>query len=128
MMALTRNSFGVSVEDLPNEQNEGEGIQEEFLDMIHDSTVKASFEDESFEKFWVMMEKAYPKVAEKPLTLLNLFPSTYLCESVFSSVVAVKTKARNRLSVLDSDLRCAISKIAPRISLIVDKKQEKKSH
>jgi len=96
--------------------------------MIHDSTVKASFEDESLEKFWGMMEKVYPNVAEKPLTLLTVFPSTYLCESAFSSVVVVKTKARNRLLDLDSDLRCAISKIAPRISLIIDKKQEQKSH
>jgi len=128
MMALTRNPFKVSVEDFPNEQNEDEGIQEEFLDMIHDSTVKASFEDESLEKFWGMMEKAYPKVAEKPLTLLTVFPSTYICESEFSSVVAVKTKARNRLLDLDSDLRCAISKITPCISLIVGKKQEQKSH
>jgi len=32
---------------------------------------KASCEDESLEKFWGMMEKAYPKVAEKPLTLLT---------------------------------------------------------
>jgi len=97
--------------------------------MIHDSTVKASFEDESLEKFWGMMEKAYPKVAEKPLTCVDCVPLyTYVCESVFSSVVAVKTKARNRLLDLDSDLRCAISKIAPRISSIVDKKQEQKSH
>jgi len=33
-MALTRNPFKVSVEDFPNGQNEDEGIQEEFLDMI----------------------------------------------------------------------------------------------
>ena len=59
--------------------------------MIHDSTARASFEDESLENFWVMMEKAYPKVAEKQLTLLTVFPSTCLCESAFSSVV--KTKA-----------------------------------
>ena len=126
MMALTRNPFRVTVEDLPNEQNKGEGIQEDFLDMIQDSIVKASFEDESFEKFWGMMEKAYPNVAETPLALLNVFPSTYLCQSVFSSVVAVKTKARNTLSVLDSDLLCAISKIAPHVSSIVDKKTREK--
>ena len=72
--------------------------------MIHDLTVKASFEDESLENFWLMMEKAYPKVAEKPLTLLTVFPSTYLCESAFSSVVAVTTKARNRLLDLDCGL------------------------
>jgi len=33
------------------------------------STVKASFEDESSEKFWGMMEKTYRKIPEKPLTL-----------------------------------------------------------
>ena len=120
------NTFRLSVEDFPEDPNET--IQDEFLDMIHDSTAKTSFEDKSLENFWVMMEKAYPKVAEKPLTLLTVFPSTYLCDSVFSSVVAVKTKAPNRLLDVDSDLRCAISKIAPRISSIVDKKQEQKAH
>ena len=51
MMALTRNPFRVSVEDLLNEQNEeeGKGIQKEFLDMIHDSTAKDYFKDESLE-------------------------------------------------------------------------------
>jgi len=72
-----------------------------------------------------MMEKAYPKVAEKPLTLLTtVFPSTYLCESAFSNVVAVITKARNRLLDLDSVLRCVISKIIPCISSIVDKQEQ----
>ena len=110
MMAWTRHTYdGISkkpsqslLEDFPNEQNEDEGIQEEFLGMIHDSTVKASIEDESLEKLWGMMEKGYPKVAEKPLTLLTVFPSTYLCESAFSSVVAVETKAWNRSLDLDS--------------------------
>ena len=53
VMALTRNLFRVSVEDLSNEQNEeeGQGIQEEFFDMIHDSTAKDYFKDESFENF-----------------------------------------------------------------------------
>ena len=64
--------------------------------MIHDLTAKASFDDESSENFWVMMEKANGKVAEKPLTLLTAYSFTYLCESAFSSVVDVKKKARNR--------------------------------
>ena len=124
-MTFTRNPFRVSVEDFPDQNDSS---QEEFLDMIHDSTIKTSFEDESLEKFWVMMEKVYPKIADKPLALLTMFPSTYLCESTFSSVVAVKTKARNKLQDLEADLRCAISKITPRISSVVAKKQEQKSH
>ena len=99
LMTFTRNPFRVSVEDFPDQNDSS---QEEFLDMIHHST---SFEDESLEKFWVMMEKVCPKIAEKPLALLTMFPSTYLCESTFSSVVAVKTKARNKLQDLEADLR-----------------------
>ena len=76
VMALTRNPFRVSVEDLSNEHNEEkeQGIQEEFLDMIHDSTAEDYFEDESLEKFWEKTEKACPKVSKKPLTLLTVFP------------------------------------------------------
>jgi len=62
-----------------------------------------------------MMEKTYPKVAEKPLTLLNVFPSAYLCESAFQVLLLLKAKARNRSLDLDSYLRWAISEIAPRI-------------
>ena len=122
-MILTKNPFRLSVEDFSEDPDE---TIQEFLDMIHSSTAKASFEDESLVNFWMMMEKAYPKVARKPLSLLAVFPSTYLCESAFSSVV--KTKAQNRLLDLDSALRRAISKIAPHISSIVDKKQEQKSY
>ena len=125
LMTFTRNLFRVSVEDFPDQNDSS---QEELLDIIHDSTFKTSFEDESLKKFWVMMEKVYSKIAEKPPALLTMFPSTYLCESNFSSVVAVKTKARNKLQDLEADLRCAISKITPRILSIVGKKQEQKSH
>ena len=63
MMALMRNPFRVSVEKLSNEHNEEEeqGIQEEFLDMVHDSTAKDYFEDESLEKFWKRWRKHIQK-------------------------------------------------------------------
>ena len=48
LMTFTRNPFRVSVEDIPDQNDSS---QEEFLDMIHDSTIKTSFEDESLEKF-----------------------------------------------------------------------------
>ena len=120
-MILTKNPFRLSVEDFSEDPDE---TIQEFLDMIHRSTAKASFEDESLVNFWVMMEKAYPKVARKPLSLLAVFPSTYLCESAFSSVVKTKTQ---KLLDLDLALRPAISKIAPHISSIVDKKNKGKS-
>ena len=125
VMAFTRNPFKYSIEDFPEDE---QAIQEEFLDLIHDSSAKDSFDDEILDKFRAMMQNTYPKVAAKPLALLTAFPSTYLCKSAFSSVVTIKTKARNNLLDVESDLRCAVSKIKPDIALIVDKKQKQKSH
>ena len=48
-MASTRSPFEVPVEDFANKKNENKSIEEEFLDMTHDSDVKTSFEDESLE-------------------------------------------------------------------------------
>ena len=89
-LTLTRNPFRFSVEDFPEDLNET--IQEEFLDMIHDSSAKASFEDESLEDFWVMMEKAYPKVAEKPLSLLTVFTLLISVSQLFQVLLLLKQK------------------------------------
>ena len=83
VMALTRNSFRVSVEDFPNETNEDEDIQEEYLGMIHHSAVKPFFQDESLEKFWGILGTEYSKVTEKPLTSLTVLLAAYICESAF---------------------------------------------
>ena len=64
VMAFTRNPFKYSVEDLPEDE---QAIQEEFLDLIDDSSAKASFDNETLDKFWAMMQNTYPKVAAKPL-------------------------------------------------------------
>ena len=124
-MALTRNPFRFPVAGV---QDDEENTQEQFLEMIHDSAAKASFEDNTLGKFWAIMMNIYPKVAAKPLSLLTAFSSTYLCESAFSNVVTIKTKARNSMLNLESDLRCAISKLKPDIKLIVAEKQQQKSH
>nr|XP_039255210.1 protein FAM200A-like [Styela clava] len=92
VMAFTKNLFRFPVEDFSEDEEDN---QEEFLEMIHDSSAKFSFEDETLSKFWAKMQNAYPKITAKPLKFLTAFPSTYLCESAFSSVVALKTKARN---------------------------------
>lgn len=124
-MALTRNPFRFPVAGV---QEDEENTQEQFLELIHDSAAKASFEDNTLDKFWAIMMNIYPKVAAKPLSLLTAFTSTYLCESAFSNVVTIKTKARNSMLNLESDLRCAISKVKPDIKLIVAEKQQQKSH
>ena len=124
-MALTRNLFRFPVVGV---QEDEKNTQEQCLELINDSAAKASFEDNTLDKFWAIKMNTYPKVAAKPLSLLTAFSSTYLCESAFSNVITIKTKARNTMLNLESDLRCAISKIKPDIKLIVAEKQQQKSH
>ena len=73
-MALTRNPFRFPVAGV---QEDEENTQEQFLELIHDSAAKASFEDNTLDKFWAIMMNTYPKVAAKPLSLLTAFSSTY---------------------------------------------------
>ena len=122
---FTWDPFNFRVDNFPEE---AEDIEEQFLDLMHDSAAKVVFAEKSLNAFWASMYGSYHRVAVAALTLLVAFPSTYLCESAFSSMVQIKTKSRNRLIDLESDLRCAISKVEPNIEALVQAKQMQKSH
>ena len=122
---FTWDPFNFRVDNFPEE---AEDIEEQFLDLVHDSAAKAVFAEKNQNAFWATMYGSYPRVAVAALTLLVAFPSTYLCESAFSSMVQIKTKSRIRLIDLESDLRCAISKVEPNIEALVQAKQMQKSH
>ena len=67
------------------------------------------------------------QLAERALKVLVPFAATYLCEAGFSALLHIKTKARNRLDASD-DMRVALSKKEPRFSIIIEEKQQQKSH
>ena len=69
----------------------------------------------------------YKRVGSVALHTLLPFSSTYLCESCFSVLVNIKTKARNKLDC-EADLRCALSSAKPQTKLLVSKKQLHPSH
>ena len=73
------------------------------------------------------MRNSYPNVALLSLRVLVPFASTYLCESEFSTLLQIKTKARNRLDVQD-DMRLALTQTKPRISNQVKQMQPKSSN
>ena len=116
---FTWDPFNFRVDNFPEE---AEDIEEQFLDLVHDSAAKAVFAEQSLNAFWSTMYGSYSRVDVGALTLLVAFPSTYLCESAFSSMVQIKMKSRNRLIDLESDLRCAISKVEPKIEALVQAK------
>ena len=81
----------------------------------------------SLSQFWSSMLTSYRKLSMEALRVIVPFASTYLCESAFSALMHIKSKARNQLDVED-DMRIAISKTQPRISRLACNMQQQKSH
>ena len=101
--------------------------RKEFIELITSDAAKNDFSSMSITKFWIKCLQSYPVLSEMVLRLLLPFPTTYLCETGFSSLLVIKSKYRSRL-VAEDDLRCALAKTAPRISDLARKKQAQPSH
>ena len=102
-------------------------LKDDLIELQSKSLLKQEFSKQNIGEFWCGQMASYPVLAEKAVTTLIPFPTTYLCESGFSSLVSIKTKSRNRLEV-KHDMRLALSKTAPRITNIIEKKQQQSSH
>jgi hypothetical protein len=118
---LARNPFTCQVSDVPEE------AQEEFIELINDSTVKDAYQEKTLEDFWCHMMKSYPIVTRISLHAILPFSTTYLCESAFSSLLALKTKQRNRL-LIEDDLRCTLADRVPRFDVLIRNMQAHPSH
>ena len=119
--SLARSPFTIRVEDVP------ENAQEEFIELITNDAAKTDFSSMSVTKFWIKSLQSYHVLSEIAYCLILPFPTTYLCETGFSSLLVIKFKYRSRL-VAENDLRCALAKTAPRISDLARKKQAHPSH
>jgi hypothetical protein len=73
-------------------------------------------------EFWLVRWKKYPPTSVKAVKLLLVFSTTYLCECGFSSIMYIKNKYRNRLSI-EPDLRLNLTKIEPDIQKLCLAKQ-----
>ena len=90
---ILRNFFS-TVDDLPDD------IQEELLELINNTAAKEEFQEQqqfSSSNCWAKMLSTFPKTSEFTLKVLIPFSSTYLCERGFSTLLVIKSKARNRL-------------------------------
>ena len=101
--------------------------EEEFVDLSCDRTLKARFQQVSHEDFWPSLSLEYPELTAQAMQILLPFPTTYLCESSFSTLTAMKNKYRARLHV-ESDLRVTLSSIAPRLDKLCAERQAHPSH
>ena len=123
-LKLLRNPFTTSPQAISDTNDRA---QDELIDLIHDVSAKELLEREVLSTFWCSMEDSYPLLTKNILTNLLPFPTTYLCESGFSTLLQIKTSSRNKLKVED-DFRCALTNTEPEIQDLVKEKQLHPSH
>lgn len=89
-------------------------VEEEIIKLRCDIFLKSRVYSDT--DFWKLIsEETFPNIYKLILYLKSYFGSTYLCESAFSTMNAIKTKHRSRLTDkhLISCLRIAISSYQP---------------
>ena len=72
-----------------------EEVQDEQLELRNDSAGRKIFITKSLSQFWSTMWTSYPKLSTEALRVVVPFVSTYLCESGFSALMHIKSKASN---------------------------------
>lgn len=99
-------------------------VEEEIIKMRSDIFLKArAF---SGTEFWkVICKEKFPCLRKVALYLTSFFGSTYLCESTFSTMNAIKTKNRSRLTDahLTSCLHIAVTSYTPQYDKLVENMQ-----
>ena len=69
-------------------------IRRPILWSSNDSSALDVFQKMVLLQFWCAMRESYPQVSEVGFQILLPFAATYLCESGFSALVHINTKAR----------------------------------
>lgn len=102
----------------------------EIIELCEEDQLKPALREGAIH-FWknVPMEK-YPNVKWAALKILSIFGSTYVCESVFSTLKHVKSKHRSVLTDthVKELLRVATTDYKPDLKMIVEGKDCQKSH
>jgi len=118
-----RNPFSFNLDSM----DDADMKKDDLIDLQSKALLNQGFSNQNLDAFWCSQMGAYPVLAKIALSALVPFATTYLCESGFSALVSVKTKSRNRLEPRH-DMRLALSKTAPRISVLNSRKQQQPSH
>ncbi|CAB1328309.1 unnamed protein product [Coregonus sp. 'balchen'] len=107
-------------------------LQMEILEMGTSDLLKAQHKDALVSDFWinVVPQARFKNTRDIAMLLLTMFPSTYICESAFSSMNAIKSQDRNRLSDshLGQCLRIATTEYKPDIRKVASSRRSHFSH
>ncbi|GBP27322.1 Zinc finger BED domain-containing protein 5 [Eumeta japonica] len=92
-------------------------IHESLLEMSSDPSMESLFKTTPLNDFWCKIRDEYPMLGKMALNILP-FPTTYLCETEFSTYAATKTKYHNRLNA-EPDIRLQLSSTKPDINQLM---------
>ncbi|XP_071040035.1 zinc finger BED domain-containing protein 5-like [Parasteatoda tepidariorum] len=74
-------------------------IEKKLSEFSCDTTLKHKFQTVSMVQFWLSLHTEYNTLSNKALKVLLPFATSYLCETGFSALAAMKSKYRARLVV-----------------------------
>ena len=101
---------------------------EQRIDIRNDSNIKLLLREIPLDEFWIKIQNEYPNIGEKALVILLQFSTTYQCETAFSVLTNLKTRKRERLLVVEEEMRVALSNVRPNIERTCAKNQAQISH
>jgi len=114
---------------LPCENHELSLLNEsQLLELSSDKLLEQSFNTKNLNQFWISLRNEYPNLYEEALKKLVPFATTYLCESGFSTLTTIKTKARNKLDVEPTMRISLTNSIEAQIDSLVKQHQDQGSH
>ncbi|GFT99770.1 zinc finger BED domain-containing protein 5 [Trichonephila clavipes] len=97
-------------------QNTPEGLstteEESFIDFTSSGEIKRQFCNKTLFQFWAEVDDEFSELKTKAFRILLPFSTSYLCETGFYAVAALKTKYRSQLNI-EKELRVSISNIKP---------------
>ncbi|GFU41849.1 zinc finger BED domain-containing protein 5 [Trichonephila clavipes] len=112
-------------------QNTPEGFstteEESFIDFTSSGEIKRQFCNKTIFQFWAEVDDEFTELKTKAFRILLPFSTSYLCETGFSAVAALKTKYRSQLNI-EKELRVSISNIKPSFENLCSARQANGSH
>ena len=103
-------------------------LKEELINIRNDGNIKLLHREMPLDEFWIKIQNEYPNMGEKALVILLQFSTTYLCKTAFSVLTNLKTRKRERLLVVEEEMRVALSNVRPDIERICAKNQAQILH
>ena len=100
----------------------------DLIDIRNNGNIKLLHKEMPLDEFWIKIQNEYPNITEKALVILLQFSTTYLCETAFSVLTNLKTRKRERLLVVEEEMRVALLNVRHNIERISANNQEQILH